>query len=51
MHHQQDSLPDCADRMPTLLTVDHAVFSKHQTRIGEYAGCCFKIDASVFLLV
>jgi hypothetical protein len=35
MRHKQDSLPDCADPVPTLLTVDRAVFAKHHTRIGE----------------
>jgi hypothetical protein len=51
MHQEQNSLPDCADPVPTLLTVDHAVFAKHQSRIGEYARCGFKIDAGVLLLV
>ena len=51
MHHEQDSLPDRADPVPTLLTVDYSVFEKQQIRNGEYAQCGFEIDASVLLLV
>jgi len=51
MHHKQYSLPYSTDRVPTLLTVDHAVFAQHQIGIGEYARCGFKIDARVLLLV
>ena len=51
MHHKQYSLPYSTDRVPTLLTIDHAIFAKHQTGIGEYARRSFKIDARVLLLV
>ena len=33
MHHEQDSFTHCADPMPTLFTVDHAVFTEHKARI------------------
>ena len=51
MHHEEDSLSDCANPVPAALTVDHAVFAKQQAWIGEYARCGFKIDASTLLLV
>ena len=51
MHYKQQGLSYCADPVPTLLTVDHAVLAKHQIRIGEHARCGLKIDASVLLLV
>ncbi len=50
MHYEQRSLSYSTDPVPTLFTVDHAVFAKHRTWIGEYARCCLKIDASVLLL-
>ena len=33
--NQQLSLPYSTDPVPTLLTIDHAVFAKHQIRIRE----------------
>jgi len=51
MHYEQYCLPHRADSQPTLLTINNAVFAKHQIRIGEYARCSFKIDAGVLLMV
>src|SRR6266853_682963 len=51
MHHEQDSLADCADPVPTLLAAHHAVFANHQSRIGEYRRRSLKVDARMLLLV
>jgi len=51
VHHEQDSLPYGTDPVPTLLTVDYAVFPKQQIWIGEYARRGFEINAGVLLLV
>jgi hypothetical protein len=51
MYDQQHGLADSTDPVPTLLTVNHAVFANYQIWIGKYARCGFKIDTSVLLLV
>jgi len=51
MHYEQHNLLHRTDRVPTLLAVDNAVFTKHQTWIGKYTRCGLKIDARVLLLV
>jgi hypothetical protein len=51
MHNEQHSLPHGADPVPSLLTVDPAVFPYHQIRIGEHSRGGFKIDTSVLLLI
>jgi len=51
MHYEQHGLPYSTDPVPTLLTVDNAIFAKHHSRIGEYARCSFKIDAGMLFLV
>jgi hypothetical protein len=33
MHYEQDSRPDHTDRVPTLLTIEHTIFAKHQIGI------------------
>jgi hypothetical protein len=42
MHYEQQSLSHSADPVPTLLTVDHAVFAKRQSWIGEHPRRSFQ---------
>jgi hypothetical protein len=51
MHHEQDSLSDCAESRANAAHVDYAVFAKHQARIGEDARCGFKIDSRKLRLI
>lgn len=51
MHDDQHRFSHSTDPVPPLLAIDHSIFAKQETGVGEHARSGFKIDASVLLLV
>jgi len=51
MHYQQDSGPNCTDRLPAFFVLHHAVLSQEQIRICKHPRGRLKVDSAMLLLV